>query len=122
MGVWTMSLGLAKELTSRGGPPSTLTRAMPILRPRAPSQRMEVPLKVMVAVAPAVEDCMAEPPLHPMVALACIQLPLKATPTFSSMRFGMEGGGASGAGAPPKGRREMVFVCVWPLTVAVKVP
>jgi hypothetical protein len=33
--------------------------------PRLPSQRIEVPLKLMVAVDPAVEDCTAEPPLQP---------------------------------------------------------
>jgi hypothetical protein len=41
----------------------------PMPRPRLPIQRIEVPVKVIEAVAPAVDDCMAEPPLHPVGAL-----------------------------------------------------
>jgi hypothetical protein len=57
------------------------------LRLRLPIQRMVVPVKVMVAVAPAVDDCMAEPPLQPKVAGLCVQPALKVTPTFSSTRL-----------------------------------
>src|SRR5689334_17496912 len=100
MGVWISSVGRAKRVTSRAGPPSTLTVAIPIVLPRVPIQRMEVPVKVMEAVAPAVDDCMAEPPLHPQLESPLVHGPLKLTPLDSSTRFGSEGMG--GAMGPPK--------------------
>src|SRR5712664_1744751 len=84
MGVWTSSVGRAKRLTSLGGPPSTLTVAIPMPRPRLPIQRMEVPVKVIEAVAPAVLDCMAEPPLHPQLESLRGHGPLKVTAPLDS--------------------------------------
>ena len=39
---------------------------------------MEVPVKVIEAVAPAAADCMAEPPLHPKMELLLVQGPRDA--------------------------------------------
>jgi len=88
-------------------------------RPRLPIQRMEVPVKVIEAVAPAVADCMAEPPLHPPCEALLGHGPVNGTPPESSTRFASGGSGA--VLGPPKGWREIVFTCVTPFTVAVKV-
>src|SRR5689334_24038138 len=63
--------------------------AIPRSRPRLPIQRMAVPLKVIEALAPAVVDTMAEPPLHPKVASARVHAPLNVTEGLvSSTRLG----------------------------------
>ena len=41
---------------------------------------MEVPVKVIDAVAPAVADCVAEPPLHPQLESPRVQAPVKDIP------------------------------------------
>src|SRR6185369_3889365 len=121
-GVWASSVGRAKRFTSRGGPPSTLTSAMPMPRPRLPIQRIELPVKVIEAVAPAVDDCIAEPPLHPKLASLRTHGPLNTTlPLDSSTRLSNEGSPAGGPAGPPKGWRVMFRVCTRPLTVVVKV-
>jgi hypothetical protein len=64
---------------------------------------MEVPVNVIEAVAPAVDDCMAEPPLHPQLELPLVHAPLKVTaPLESSTRFSLTTGNGGGAAGPPK--------------------
>src|SRR5687768_6002390 len=94
---------------------------MPKPRPRLPIQRMEVPLNVIVAVAPAVLDCIAEPPLHPIVGSLRSHGPVKVMPPLeSSTRLSSIGIGGV-MGGPPNGWRVIVFTCVTPSTVEVKV-
>jgi hypothetical protein len=89
-------------------------------RPRLPIQRMEVPVKVIEAVAPLVADCMAEPALHPQPESPLVHGPLKVTPPpDSSTRLSFVGNGP--VVGPPKGWRVIVFTCVTPFTVEVKV-
>src|SRR5207237_1738139 len=98
------SVGCPKTFTCGTCTPSTLIVAIPMPRPRAPIQRMEVPLKVIEAVAPAAVDCMAEPPLHPKLASARVQAPLKLTAALdSSTRLGSVCNGA--VVTPPNGCR-----------------
>src|SRR6185295_1697479 len=112
------SVGRPNVLTSRAGPPSTLTVAMPILRPRLPIQRMEVPLKVIEAVAPAIADCTAPPPLHPQLASLRIHGPVNVTEGCdSSTRLGSSC--CERVISRPKGWRVIVFTCVTPLRVAL---
>src|SRR5438132_7228617 len=65
MSLCASSVGRAKRSTSLAGPPSTLTRAIPIALPRLPSHLTEVPVQVTEAVVPATPDCTAFPPLQP---------------------------------------------------------
>jgi hypothetical protein len=88
--------------------------------PRAPIQRMEVPVKVIEAVAPAAVDCMAEPPLHPQLESLLVHAPLNVTAGLvSSTR--LSSAGIEEVLGPPNGWRVTVFTCVIPNTVAVKV-
>jgi hypothetical protein len=48
-------------------------------RPRLPIHLTEFPMKVIEAVAPAVLDCTAEPPLHPQLESLRVHAPLKVT-------------------------------------------
>src|SRR5215472_10305717 len=59
--------------------PSIDTRAMPLSSPRMPSQVTDVPVKVNVAVAPAVCDSSALPPLHANQPVSCVHPGLKLT-------------------------------------------
>src|SRR4051812_15336353 len=85
MGV-LISFGRAKRSTRLGLPPSTLTSAMPVDLLRAPIHRTDVPVNVKLAVAPAAEDCIAVPPLHPKLALVGVQAPLNVTAASDSSK------------------------------------
>ena len=93
MGVW-ISSGRANRSTSVPGPPSTLTRAIPLLTLRLPIQVTEVPVKVNAACAPGTVDCTAAPPLHAnQLGSLGVQPGLKLTAALdSSERPGPAGG------------------------------
>ena len=57
---------------------------MPMPRPRLPIHRMAVALKVIVAVAPALPLCSAEPPLHPSFASLRVHAPESVTAASDS--------------------------------------
>src|SRR6185312_5830298 len=108
--VWISSAGRANVLTSLPGPPSTLRVAMPILRPRLPIQRMEVPMNVIVAVAPAAFVCTAEPPLQPRLESLLAQVPVNLIaasdsstrmPAVGSDCVGVPGEGVPMEASPP---------------------
>src|SRR6185437_5133867 len=102
IGVWISSAGRAKRSTCRGGPPSTLTVASPMLLPRLPIHRIEVPTKLIVAVAPAAVDCMAELPLHPEPESLFVHAPPNVTAgSDSSTRMPAVGRGAGVSGPLP---------------------
>src|SRR4051812_15685133 len=84
IGEWASSTGRAKRSTCLVGPPSTLTSAMPIALPRLPSHRMDVPLKLTVAFAPALVACMAAPPLQPQAESLGVHGPVNVTAALDS--------------------------------------
>jgi hypothetical protein len=53
-------------------------------RPRLPIHLTELPMKTIEAVAPAVLDCTAEPPLHPQAESLRVHAPLKVTAVSES--------------------------------------
>jgi hypothetical protein len=88
-----------------------LTVAIPMPRPRLPIQRMEVPTKVIEAVAPFEVDCMAEPALHPELESLFVHAPLKVTAASdSSTRIPAVGSPAVGAGGGGGGALAMGLV------------
>src|SRR5688572_31754739 len=100
MGVRATSPVLRYELTSLAGPPSILTRALPIALPRRPIHRTEVPVKLSVAVAPTTLVCTAAPPLQPQRASAAVHPLLKASTVVSDSST-REPAGADGPVLPP---------------------
>src|SRR5688500_20265322 len=96
-----------RRFTSVAGPPSTLTRASPSL-PRALIHLTDVPVNLNVAVAPAMVDSTAVPPLNPQVGFVAVHWPLKVTAGSDSWTCGPAGSdalelgpGAGGGVAPP---------------------
>src|SRR5437867_1389476 len=71
---WTSSVGEYVS-TSATRTPSRDTRAIPVWGPRKPIQLTDVPVKANVAVAPAVNETTAVPPLQALGS-ACIQSPV----------------------------------------------
>src|SRR5258706_1521088 len=80
--------------------PSSETRATPVPTPRSPIHRSDVPVKVKVALPPAVTLCLAFSPLHKLDWPLGVQSLVKATDRSVSctrVTLGVRSGTASNA-------------------------
>src|SRR5258705_10742538 len=80
--------------------PSSETRATPVPNPRSPIHRSDVPVKVKVALPPAVTLCLAFSPLHRLDPPLCVQSVVKAIDRSDSctrVTLGVSNGTASNA-------------------------